>query len=514
MQRYIMKWFFIFLLLLSPFPTFSLSHWVNAVPDKFEKLLNMGKFSFPAQVWWELNFSGGIAADPVVSGDIMFVASKDGSLNAVDIPGGSLRWKFSTGAAVIASPAVENERVYCVNVAGTCIALHSETGDLIWRRQVSGDPLTGVAAEQQIVCCATRKGQIYCLDSLNAEIRTTFSLPEPIHSPPLLEEGVLYIGCDDFFFYAFETAPPGKLLWQFQCDGEVRSPAVIQDQYIYFGSDDRHLYALDKKTGKRKWRSRSGNAIRSRPVIRQSLIFFTSLDNRLYAVKKKSGDQELMQYFNSRLYTSPILLDEIIVATPHGSKIGIYDLKKNKILESVTVGGFLSTSPIFSHNTLFVCTSDVGSGKLLALIKKSDRTVGHLAAPKARTPVIGIQEVKGWALDRLGVARVEIWIDNKPVGISEYGEERKDISKSYAEYVGADKSAFSYMWDSTLFPDGEHHLAIRVYNLAGSFLVMGQRTVQIINHPFSSSEGEKPFYTDFIESENKAAGKEEEKKDQ
>ncbi len=73
-------------------------------------------------------------------------------------------------------------------------------------------------------------------------------------SPVIAEDGTIYFGCQDGYFYAVN--PDGTLKWTFMTTGEIQSsPAIGADGTIYIGSDDANIYAIEDSItyGKLRW---------------------------------------------------------------------------------------------------------------------------------------------------------------------------------------------------------------------------------------------------------------------
>jgi hypothetical protein len=95
---------------------------------------------------------------------------------------------------------------------------------------------------------------------------------------------------------------------------------------------------------------------------------------------------------------------------------------------------------------------------------------GHLDLPSANQSVTGTIPVAGWVFDNSEVARVEILLDGQPVGAAEYGLSRPDVATVYphaAEHVG-----FKYLLDTSRYPGGLHHVAVRATDKSGNVAVM------------------------------------------
>src|ERR1022692_2138535 len=60
----------------------------------------------------EFHTNGLVISSPAVSGGVVFVASTDGNLYAVDRESGTLKWKFAAKSRITSSPTVSEGLVY------------------------------------------------------------------------------------------------------------------------------------------------------------------------------------------------------------------------------------------------------------------------------------------------------------------------------------------------------------------------------------------------------------------
>ena len=76
-----------------------------------------------------------------------------------------------------------------------------------------------------------------------------------IEAPPLVHNGMVYIGSTDGFLYALQS-DSGKLVWKYETDGEIMGAAnyavrpKTKDEVIVVGSYDNFVHCMDAKTGK------------------------------------------------------------------------------------------------------------------------------------------------------------------------------------------------------------------------------------------------------------------------
>jgi len=75
-------------------------------------------------------------------------------------------------------------------------------------------------------------------------------------SPVIDEEGTIYIGSADHYFYAIRK--DGSLKWKTATGEIIDSSALLDDGgHVYFGSGDAHLYSLNRVDGSILWKTRS-----------------------------------------------------------------------------------------------------------------------------------------------------------------------------------------------------------------------------------------------------------------
>ncbi|MEU8229117.1 hsp70 family protein [Actinoplanes sp. NPDC048967] len=146
---------------------------------------------------------------PVLAGGRVFVGSDDKRVHAVDARTGETDWIFATGAPVVSTPTAAGALVHVGGQDGIVYAIDAATGDERWRfpgaaGEEFGSPV--VAAGVSYVAAST--GRLYALDAATGRRLWTYDLKgEP--APPLLADGVLYLGTAGKLLYAFRVAPPG-----------------------------------------------------------------------------------------------------------------------------------------------------------------------------------------------------------------------------------------------------------------------------------------------------------------
>ncbi len=85
---------------------------------------------------WSYCMGAAILSSPAVSAGVVYVASTNGILAALDARSGHVFWQFRAGGALYSSPSVQNGVVYIGALDGIVYAVDAASGRLHWRSQV------------------------------------------------------------------------------------------------------------------------------------------------------------------------------------------------------------------------------------------------------------------------------------------------------------------------------------------------------------------------------------------
>jgi len=139
-------------------------------------------------VQWTFKTGGPIVASPVIADGVVYIASLDKHLYAVEQASGKERWKFQSRLPIASSVAVADGSVYFVSSAGALASLDAATGKPRWvfaaehERRFEAKNLHGYPPSQQTIPDAW---DLYV-------------------SSPAVANGVVYFGSTDGFLYAID----------------------------------------------------------------------------------------------------------------------------------------------------------------------------------------------------------------------------------------------------------------------------------------------------------------------
>ncbi|MFP4554452.1 MAG: PQQ-binding-like beta-propeller repeat protein [Actinomycetota bacterium] len=275
----------------------------------------------------------------VIVGDDGFVRARDAlTVNETQI------WATPLGARIKSSPIVDNGVVYVATVDGFVHALDLANGQELWRYPVEGDePLSRVTADltlaDGILYVGDESGRLTLLDR-DGTLVCESPLDAPIVVNPVVVDGLAYISygrvirivdagtcpaqtlTDSVQFLSesvVDVAPAvvGDLMYipnaQFlnavdrlaveqgvsspeeahhwsegkvRADGKIASPPVVTNDAVYFGTETGSVYAVDSDTGDPLWEEpwKTGNYVRASPVVIEGAVYVASGDGNVYAL--------------------------------------------------------------------------------------------------------------------------------------------------------------------------------------------------------------------------------------
>jgi len=113
---------------------------------------------------WKFKTEEGVGSSPAVSGDHVYVGSREGYVYCFDKNTGKEIWKFKTGDWADSSPAVSENYVYVGSNDWYIYSLDKNTGKEIWKFKTGSWVGSSPAVSENYVYVGSRDGYVYCFD--------------------------------------------------------------------------------------------------------------------------------------------------------------------------------------------------------------------------------------------------------------------------------------------------------------------------------------------------------------
>jgi outer membrane protein assembly factor BamB len=247
-----------------------------------------------AQPVWATQLSDAVNVTPVVSGELIVVATVDGQIHAVEVATGAMVWRFTPDERLWdASLRVVDSRICAGLQGGLVTCLDAETGEPLWMTELGQEMQSRPALVE---------GKLY--------VPTT-------HVGAGLENN--YNGQASLFVLDVGT---GKVVWEAVTGNYIlRRPIVDGDLVItggtYENADDNgdgspnRIYALDKMTGEERWVHESEDGLIHWLAAANEVIAFSGNSEIVRALDPDSG--ELVWSFGPSYWMQfPAVADDMI----------------------------------------------------------------------------------------------------------------------------------------------------------------------------------------------------------
>ncbi|MEU1075847.1 MULTISPECIES: serine/threonine-protein kinase [unclassified Streptomyces] len=291
---------------------------------------------------------------------------------------GTTRWRFATTGTVLSYPRVAGDLVYAASNDGTLYALNAADGRRGWAYTTGGAIGSAPAVLGGTVYLGGDDRVLYAFDARSGAIRWRYSTGGIVHTP-VVTGGVAYVGSADHRLHAVDVAT-GERRWAFTAGNDTHSPTV-SGETVYVGSSDTRLYAVDAATGEKRWAFPTRGAVSGVPVVAGGLVYFGSTDGGLYAVGADSG-QQVWRFPGASVGAGPAVARDLVYVGG-GKRLSALEATTGRARWTFAAAGDVH-APAVAGGAVYVGSDD---SRLYALDAATGRPLwSHLAPAPVHAP--------------------------------------------------------------------------------------------------------------------------------
>ena len=156
-------------------------------------------------------------------------------------------------------PILVGDSVYAAARDGTVTRLDASSGQERWRASADRRISAGVGSDGRTVAVATDEGEVIALDASNGAVRWRARVSSEVFTPPAVAGGLVLVRAADNRIFAFSDED-GKRRWVYQRIAAsliMRAPSnlAVADETVFAGFSGGKLLALALPTGGVRWES-------------------------------------------------------------------------------------------------------------------------------------------------------------------------------------------------------------------------------------------------------------------
>jgi outer membrane protein assembly factor BamB len=283
---------------------------------------------------------------PVISGDVIYAASADGEVVAVDRKRGKTLWEVDIDTSLSGGVGVYEDALLLGSSEGYALKLDVNTGARMWSTALRGEILSAPQSNGKVVVVQTYDGKLQGLDFDSGALLWTYDSNVPVltvrgTSTPIMQNDRVYAGFANGRVLAF-NAQTGGVLWEVRVaisQGrseierivDVDGSMDIAGNELYAASYQGSVVAIDVDSGRKLWK--------------QSASSFAGVSQGFSNVYVAEEDGTLTAYMRNgqgvRWAQGALAYRELSRPTPVGRYVAVSDVEGYVHLLAQTDGQFV-----------------------------------------------------------------------------------------------------------------------------------------------------------------------------
>ena len=245
---------------------------------------------------------------PVISGDVIYVAAADGDLEAFDKMTGSSLWDVELDVPLSGGVGSYGDALLLGSSDGYVLKVDAKSGEVLWKSSLSGEVMSVPGSDGQLVLAHTLDGKLQGLDFNTGEIVWTYDSNVPVLTlrgscTPVINGDYAYVGFANGRVLAFDIAT-GGINWEVrvaipQGRSEIERVVDIDGTMVMVGNElfaasyQGRLVAIDVSEGRKLWQ----HDVSSFSGVSQGFgnVYVADADGTVYAYQRNGQGERWSQ---------------------------------------------------------------------------------------------------------------------------------------------------------------------------------------------------------------------------
>ena len=205
---------------------------------------------------------------PVIGGDLIYAASSDGELRAVNRESGKVVMDAELDVALSGGVGLSGDALLLGSSDGAVLKVDRNSGEVLWSTKVSGEVLAAPQGNGDVVVAQTYDGKLIGMDFQTGEKRWTYDSNVPVltirgTSTPILQDDIVFAGFANGRVLAVD-AETGAVGWEVRVaisQGrseierivDVDGTMELSGGELYAASYQGRIVGIDASSGRGLW---------------------------------------------------------------------------------------------------------------------------------------------------------------------------------------------------------------------------------------------------------------------
>lgn len=320
---------------------------------------SLQKFRVALDTEWVFKTKGpiGWSSQPLIdrSEKILFIASCDGNLYAVDLRVGNKLWNHQMTEPILAAPVTIGNYVFVSAASGETLCLDSYTGKVIWKNAINAKTVASLAVIKESALLVASGNELRALDVRSGEVLWMYSTGAPIVATPLVQGDSVLVGTKTGDLHAV-SASKGKFVWKFKAEGAIISSPFASVDTVYVGTKSGNFYALETSQGLMVWEYPANGRIVSKGAIVFTSVAFASQDRWLYCCEKYDGRLKWKAALKGRVSADLCTYKGQIICATEDGWLQTFSASNGQMRWQTDICKKIQAPPMVANNSLYVGT--------------------------------------------------------------------------------------------------------------------------------------------------------------
>ncbi|MDQ7090640.1 MAG: outer membrane protein assembly factor BamB [Methylococcales bacterium] len=315
-----------------------------------------------------------------LSSDNIFVADREGLVQARSASNGDLLWESTTSYSFSAGPGLGIDNLILGTSNAEVVAFNRSSGEELWKTTVSSEVLAVPVISKGVVIIRTTDGRIIALNETDGLQLWSFEKNVPALTirgtgKPLVLDNQVIAGYANGKLLSLDLKT-GKNNWETTLAipsgrSEVErlvdldSDPVESDGVVYISSYNGGTTAVSIDNGNPLWRNEDLSAYTGLTISRR-YIFLSDAKSDVWELEKRNGGtlwkQEALHY---RSLTSPIAYDNYVVVGDYDGYVHWLSRTDGRLLNRIKIAdAAIDSNPVVVNDIIYIYAKD---GTLAAL---------------------------------------------------------------------------------------------------------------------------------------------------
>jgi len=316
---------------------------------------------------------------PAIDGSLIFAASADGMVVALDKASGDVRWRQRTGEEITGGVGAAGGMVVFGTRDAQVIALRQTDGERLWATEVSSEVLAAPQTDGRVVAVQSVDGRLAALNASDGVQRWVYDSTVPAlslrgTSKPLISGNTVVAGFASGIVAAID-ATNGLLIWEervavpqgrYDIDRiiDIDGDPVLSGQTVFISSFQGNLLGLDLASGRIVW-GMPGSSYNSLALGLGNIYWVNNFSHVLAVQNNTERTVWENEDLRLRRVNSPVTINNYVAVADFEGYLHLMSQIDGRIISRVRVDRSGVRANILSEvDTLYVYGN---SGRLVAL---------------------------------------------------------------------------------------------------------------------------------------------------